>query len=122
MNKSDSQKLEPGSLMRRLEPASSDVVSQLSESQVAQLHRLAEDTSAQIKGRRDSMAQREKPGNVVLFTGPSGPGKTMAVQVLAGELAAEIFRIDTPQVVSRYIGETEKNLDVIFTSAANSNA
>ena len=57
-----------------------------------------------------------------LFAGDSGTGKTMAAQVLATDLGQEIFRIDLATVVSKYIGETEKNLDRIFAAADGSNA
>jgi winged helix domain-containing protein/ATPase family protein associated with various cellular activities (AAA) len=53
----------------------------------------------------------------VLFTGPSGTGKTMAAEVLAGELCLDLFQIDLSSVVSKYIGETEKNLSEIFEKA-----
>jgi hypothetical protein len=58
----------------------------------------------------------------VLFTGSPGTGKTMAAEVIARELALDLYRIDLSQVVSKYIGETEKNLDRIFRAAENSNA
>jgi hypothetical protein len=53
----------------------------------------------------------------VLFSGPSGTGKTMAAEVLATELELDLYRIDLSQVVSKYIGETEKNLRRIFDAA-----
>jgi hypothetical protein len=58
----------------------------------------------------------------VLFSGPPGTGKTMAAEVMAHELLLDLYRIDLSQVVSKYIGESEKNLDKIFTAAENSNA
>ena len=61
-------------------------------------------------------------GLKVLFAGESGTGKTMAGQVLARELGLDLFRIDLAAVVSKYIGETEKNLDRIFSAAEGSNA
>jgi hypothetical protein len=61
-------------------------------------------------------------GLKVLFAGESGTGKTMAAQVLAHGLGLELFRIDLATVVSKYIGETEKNLDRIFAAAEGSNA
>jgi hypothetical protein len=61
-------------------------------------------------------------GLKVLFAGESGTGKTMAAQVLAAELGLELFRVDLATVVSKYIGETEKNLDRIFGAADGSNA
>ena len=54
-------------------------------------------------------------GLKVLFAGESGTGKTMAAQVLAAELGLDLFRVDLATVVSKYIGETEKNLERIFT-------
>jgi ATPase family associated with various cellular activities (AAA)/Winged helix domain, variant len=56
-------------------------------------------------------------GISALFTGPSGTGKTMAAEVLARELRLDLYRIDLSQVVSKYIGETEKNLRRIFDAA-----
>jgi hypothetical protein len=61
-------------------------------------------------------------GLKVLFAGESGTGKTMAAQVLAAELGLELFRVDLATIVSKYIGETEKNLDRIFGAADGSNA
>ncbi len=58
----------------------------------------------------------------VLFSGPPGTGKTMAAEVIASELLLDLYKIDLSQIVSKYIGETEKNLNRIFTAAANSNA
>ncbi len=58
----------------------------------------------------------------VLFFGPPGTGKTMSAEVIARELRLDLYRIDLSQVISKYIGETEKNLDLIFTAAENSNA
>jgi SpoVK/Ycf46/Vps4 family AAA+-type ATPase len=59
---------------------------------------------------------------IALFAGPSGPGKTMAAQTLASELGTTLYRVDLNQVVSKYIGETEKSLSRIFDGAANSSA
>jgi AAA+ superfamily predicted ATPase len=56
-------------------------------------------------------------GIVALFSGDSGTGKTMAAEVIAAELELDLFRIDLSMVVSKYIGETEKNLRKIFDSA-----
>jgi SpoVK/Ycf46/Vps4 family AAA+-type ATPase len=56
-------------------------------------------------------------GVSALFTGESGTGKTLAAEVLAHELALDLYRIDLSSVVSKYIGETEKNLRRIFDAA-----
>jgi hypothetical protein len=57
-------------------------------------------------------------GTVALFAGPSGTGKTLAAEVVAGDLGLDLYKIDLSSVVSKYIGETEKNLERIFTAAA----
>jgi hypothetical protein len=56
-------------------------------------------------------------GVAALFAGPSGTGKTYAAEVLAAELRLDLHRVDLSQVVSKYIGETEKNLRRIFDAA-----
>ncbi|HBV97838.1 MAG: hypothetical protein JL50_02645 [Peptococcaceae bacterium BICA1-7] len=61
-------------------------------------------------------------GLSMLFSGPPGTGKTMSAQVVALELYMELYKIDLSQVVSKYIGETEKNLQLIFREAELSNA
>jgi hypothetical protein len=61
-------------------------------------------------------------GITVLFAGPSGAGKSMAAEVIANELGLSLYRIDLSRVVSKYIGETEQNLERIFNAAMRSNA
>jgi SpoVK/Ycf46/Vps4 family AAA+-type ATPase len=56
-------------------------------------------------------------GMNAMFSGPPGTGKTMAAEVIADALQLDLFRIDLSQVVSKYIGETEKNLHQIFLEA-----
>ena len=58
----------------------------------------------------------------ILFTGPSGTGKTMAAEIMANELGLDLYKIDLSAIVSKYIGETEKNLDRIFREGQSSNA
>ncbi|MEP6730087.1 MAG: ATP-binding protein, partial [bacterium] len=84
--------------------------------------------SQRVAGRetvldRWGFSQRVSHGSGVnaLFSGPSGTGKTMAAEVLAHELGVDLFRVDLAGVVSKYIGETEKNLDRIFTAAEDAN-
>ena len=60
-------------------------------------------------------------GVSMLFAGPPGTGKTMAAQVVANELGIEMYKVDLSQVVSKYIGETEKNLNQVFNEAKKSN-
>jgi hypothetical protein len=61
-------------------------------------------------------------GISALFAGPSGTGKTMAAEVLANELRLDLYRIDLSAVVSKYIGETEKNLRRVFDAAQEGGA
>jgi hypothetical protein len=61
-------------------------------------------------------------GVSALFSGPPGTGKTLAAQIIANQLGIELYRIDLSTVVSKYVGETEKNLERIFTEASQSNA
>jgi hypothetical protein len=61
-------------------------------------------------------------GLKVLFAGESGTGKTMAAGVIARDLGLDLFRVDLATVVSKYVGETEQNLDRIFAAAEGSNA
>lgn len=60
-----------------------------------------------------------KPGYRVLFYGPSGTGKTLAVTLLGKELKRDVYRVDLSMVVSKYIGETSKNLNALFDTAEN---
>ena len=68
---------------------------------------------------RVAAAQRT---GTVLLAGPSGTGKTLAAEALAGALGRDLMRVDLSRVVSRYIGETEKNLTRVFAEAEASNA
>jgi hypothetical protein len=58
----------------------------------------------------------------VLFAGPSGTGKTMAAEIIAGDAGLDMFKIDLASVVSKYIGETEENLKQIFDEAEHTDA
>ena len=97
-------------------------------------------TSANVRGELRDLADRVRTRSVVLdewgmrpgggrgrgvtalFTGAPGTGKTMAAEALAGELRVALFRVDLATVIDKYIGETEKNLDKVFTSVENSDA
>jgi len=57
-------------------------------------------------------------GVVAMFAGPSGTGKTLAAEVVAGDLGLDLYKVDISAVVDKYIGETEKNLERIFVAAA----
>ena len=61
-------------------------------------------------------------GLSALFHGPPGTGKTMVAGIIAGELGMDLFRVDLSQIVSKYVGETEKNLGRIFDEAGQSHS
>ncbi len=61
-------------------------------------------------------------GLTALFTGESGTGKTMAAEVIAKELNLDLYKIDLSSILSKYIGETEKNLNTIFKESEGSNS
>jgi AAA+ superfamily predicted ATPase len=109
-------------LARRVRPERTwdDLV--LPPDQLAQLKELA----ARYRNRATvygSWGFRPAPsaGVVALFAGPSGTGKTLAAEILAGDLSLELYKLDLAAVVSKYIGETEKNLDQVFDAAAAGN-
>ena len=66
-----------------------------------------------------NLSRKIKPGYRALFYGPPGTGKTLTVSLLGKEFNKEVYRIDLSQVVSKYIGETEKNLEKVFSKAEN---
>jgi hypothetical protein len=61
-------------------------------------------------------------GTNALFAGPSGTGKTLAAEIIAAELGVPLFKVNLANLVSKYIGETEKNLQIIFEAAEESHA
>ena len=61
-------------------------------------------------------------GLAVLFAGPPGTGKTFSARILAKELDLELYKVDLSQMISKYIGETEKNISELFDDAAGSSA
>jgi len=76
--------------------------------------------------RRDELqnlpvARYVKPGYRALFYGPPGTGKTLAASLLGKHTGTEVFAVDLSMVVSKYIGETEKNLSRLFDKARNRN-
>jgi len=114
-----------GSLARKTDPTHdwSDIV--LPDDAMRQLRTVA----AHVKHRGQVYSEwgfdeRFGRGNGlnVLFTGPSGTGKTMAAEIIANDAGLELFRIDLASVVSKYVGETEENLKQVFDEAEHSDA
>ncbi|EDP97184.1 ATP-binding protein [Kordia algicida OT-1] len=67
------------------------------------------------------LSKHLKPGYRALFYGPPGTGKTLTVSLLGKNLGLDVYRVDLSMIVSKYIGETEKNLSRIFDTAAHQN-
>jgi hypothetical protein len=114
-----------GELAQHICPAAGwdDLV--LPERQMQSLREIAVHVRRRMKVYGDwGFAQRGSRGLgiSVLFAGPSGTGKTMAAEVLANNLRLDLYRIDLSQVVSKYIGETEKNLRRLFDAAESGGA
>lgn len=95
---------------------------------------LPDDERARLREIADAVRNRERvmeqwgfgekvctgPGVNAIFFGPSGTGKTMAASILAAELGMAIYRVDLSRVVSKYIGDTERNLNALFDEARRS--
>jgi hypothetical protein len=97
----------------------------LPESSLAQLEEIADQSTHRRLVYEDwqfAPPPSRGRGITALFAGPSGTGKTMAAEVLADRLRLDLYRIDLAGVVSKYIGETEKNLRRVFDAAENSGA
>jgi hypothetical protein len=114
-----------GSLARKITPRYdwADII--LPADQLTMLHEIL----ATVRGRPLVLEEwgvgrklASSQGVTILFAGPPGTGKTMAAEIIAGELGLDLYKIDLSTVVSKYIGETEKNLEKIFNEAASSNA
>ena len=111
-------------LARRIEPAvgfddlvlPAEVLEHLRDLTVRARHREL------VLGRwRMAGASSRRRGLTALFAGASGTGKTMAAEVVAGEMGLDLYVVDLASVVDKYVGETEKNLDRIFAEAESVN-
>lgn len=98
-------------LVQRIEPKETRDDTILPEQALERLDSIVE----QYRNRGDL-------GTNALFIGESGIGKTMAAEVIANQLRLDLYRIDSSSVVSKYIGETEKNLRLIFDAAEKDGA
>lgn len=114
-----------GALATKIEPRYSweDLI--LPQDSITQLRELVDSVRGRAKvldkwGVGKKLAASN--GVSALFTGPPGTGKTMAAEVIGAVLGYDLYKIDLSTVVSKYIGETEKNLERIFSEATHSNA
>lgn len=114
-----------GSLAQRLAPCYTwdDIV--LPDDLMRQLREIADQVAARSQVYENWGFGARLPrgrGISALFSGPSGTGKTMAAEILANHLQLDLYRIDLAGMVSKYIGETEKNLRNVFDAAEQSGA
>jgi Cdc6-like AAA superfamily ATPase len=72
-------------------------------------------------GHDENLGRKIKPGYRALFYGPSGTGKTLTAALLGRQYGKDVYRIDLSQIVSKFIGETEKNLESVFKRAETKN-
>jgi SpoVK/Ycf46/Vps4 family AAA+-type ATPase len=82
------------------------------------LERLLATRRAKVESSQSGVCR----GLRVLFTGQSGKNKLLAAQLFAHELSVDLFEIDLQRLVSKYVGDTEKNLDALFKAAEASDA
>ncbi len=97
----------------------------LPEDRLAQLHEIAGQVLFQHVVYEEWGLMRKSSlgrGVAALFAGQSGTGKTMAAEVIANDLGLDVYKIDLAGLVSKYIGETEKNLSRVFEEASDTNA
>ena len=114
-----------GTLASKIEPRWEwdDIV--LPADQMAQLTEICNQTRHRYAVYGEWGFDRKLPlgkGVTALFTGPPGTGKSMAAEVIANRLNLDLYKIDLSQVVSKYIGETEKKLHQVFDEAQSSNS
>ena len=110
-------------LAERIEPVFSLEQIVLPMDRKEQLHEIVSHVQLAPKVLNDWNFGRQLPygrGVTALFYGPSGTGKTMAAMGIAQQLRTQLLRIDLSRVVSKYIGDTEKNIDRVFADAERS--
>ena len=111
------------SSIQRVDPqvAATDLV--LNQGQIDQIRAIAQELIAESSSERHGPATwQDRHGAVVLFVGPSGTGKKTASKALARELGSQVIRVMLVDVFSKFIGETEKNLEAVFHAATNAGA
>jgi SpoVK/Ycf46/Vps4 family AAA+-type ATPase len=125
MRESQKNRIGLEDLAQRIESVSTWADVAVPEQQLRVLRELAAHAAHRLQVSEDRQPEVNSLthcGIVALFTGASGTGKTAAAEALARDLHLELYRIDLTRVVSKNIGETEKNLSRIFTEAAASGA
>jgi SpoVK/Ycf46/Vps4 family AAA+-type ATPase len=120
-NQEDSSVL--NKLASRIKPqATWKDLSSLPRVEATKLHDIADRVRRSIRVGHEVARGGRCSDTIVLFSGPTGTGKTMVAEVLARELKVDLYRVDLSLVISKYIGETEKNLDGILAAARRTSA
>ena len=105
-------------LASRIKPKSTwKNLSSLSRVETTKLHAIADHVRRTIHRDRKVARDERRYSTITLFSGPTGKGKAMTAEVLARELKLDLYRVDLSAVISKYIGETEKNLKRVFAAA-----
>lgn len=112
----------PPSKPNTLIPAGTGSGLRFSSEQIGLLRQMAREFRTGFMGPRTGKISEATQGTLTLFSGPSGIGKTMAADILSRELGLSMYRVNLSQVISKYIGETEKNLVGALKTAEMSKA
>jgi SpoVK/Ycf46/Vps4 family AAA+-type ATPase len=123
MNSLETEPSRIESSIQRVDPYLTGSDLPLTKEQMDQLHAIARDliseSSAEFHGPATWL---DRHGDVVLFVGPTGTGKTTASKALARELGSQVIRLKLVDVFSEFHGGTEKNLEAVFHAATNAGA
>jgi AAA+ superfamily predicted ATPase len=109
----------PASLLETSKDFSDLVLKQHTKTQLDTIMNYAANRSSLFS--REGVESKIKPGLIAMLYGPPGTGKTFTVSVISKELGIDAYRIDLSRIISKYIGETEKNLEKIFERLSDKN-
>jgi len=102
---------------KNLVPAGTGSGLRFSSGQIGLLRQMARESRTGFMVPSFRKRPESSQGTLALFSGPNGTGKTMAAEIMARELGFSIYRVNLSQVVTKYIGETEKNLARVMKTA-----
>lgn len=109
----------PATLLETEKDFDSLILKDTTRNQLNTIMRYAENRASLFE--REGVKNKIKPGLLAMLHGPPGTGKTFAVSVMSKKLGIDAYRIDLSRVISKYIGETEKNLERIFERLRDKN-
>jgi SpoVK/Ycf46/Vps4 family AAA+-type ATPase len=107
---------------KNLVPAGTGSGLRFSSGQIGLLKQMAQESRAGFMAPRLRNKSEAAQGTLALFSGPPGTGKTMAADIVARELGLSVYRVNLNQVMSMFIGETEKNLARVLKTAETKKA